>query len=152
MEIINIISEDPASDDATMLMNELSDCLKAITGASGKNSFNIEDMFNKRSLFVIARDSNGIAVGCGAFRSIDNTTAEIKRMYTKIKGCGIGEKIISYLEKEAYKMGYSKFILETRLINQQAVSFYNHNGFTQIPNYGKYVHNAEAVCFEKHIF
>lgn len=65
-------------------MNELSECLQSITGDS-ENSFNATDVYNDKSTFVIARNQNGEAVGCGAFRPVDKTTAEVKRMYAKEK-------------------------------------------------------------------
>jgi len=148
---INIAPEDPTSNDATSLMEDLSDSLRAITGDSGKNSFSVENIRNNCSLFVIARDKNGVAVGCGAFRPIDDTTAEVKRMFARIKDTGIGKKVLSYLEAEAYKMGYSEIHLETRLVNEHAVSFYEHNGYARIPNYGKYINNDMAICFGKQL-
>jgi ribosomal protein S18 acetylase RimI-like enzyme len=46
-------------------------------------------------------------------------------------------------------MGYSKLWLETRIINERAVEFYKKRGYHQISNYGKYVENEKAICFEK---
>lgn len=151
MNSIAVTPENPASKDAVLLMEELSGCLQAITGDSGKNSFSIEDICNDRSLFVIARDASGAAVGCGAFRPINDATTEVKRMYAKGKRQGIGTKVLTYLEAQAEKMGYSTICLETRLVNRQAVSFYLHNGYCQIPNYGRYTNNDKAICFEKHL-
>lgn len=149
MDSLQIKPEDPYSDDASMLMDELSECLRMITGDNGKNSFNIEDVCSDRSVFVIARDRDGTAVGCGAVRPMNDHIAEVKRMYAKMKALGVGTKILCYLEEEAFKMGYSKIQLETRLVNKKAVSFYEHNGYTRISNYGKYINHNESVCFEK---
>jgi Acetyltransferases len=146
---IIIAPEDPTAKDAVQLMAELSECLRAITGSGGENSFQIEDVLQQRSLFVIAREPGGAAVGCGALRAIDGTAAELKRIYARTKGNGIGKQILSYLESEAYKMGYSAIVLETRRINRRAVSFYRKNGYAEIHNYGKYKGNADAICFKK---
>ncbi|MBS7528501.1 GNAT family N-acetyltransferase [Fusibacter paucivorans] len=89
------------------------------------------------------------AVGCCAFRPMNDSTAEIKRMYAKEKGCGIGALILSHLEREAKQMGYAKIWLETRRINENAVRLYREQGYQCIPNYGKYVGNTLAICFEK---
>lgn len=147
---ITIAKENIQSKDAIALIEELSDELKSITGDSGQSSFNSTDINNKRSLFVIARE-NGRAVGCGAFREISGEIAEIKRMYVRKKSCGVGSRILSYLEREAKKSGYSRTLLETRKCNGNAVNFYLKNGYTIIPNYGKYENMPEAVCFEKNI-
>ena len=151
MVLKNVIisAESPFSSDAISLIDELSKCLQDITGDSGKNSFDANDVCNNRGKFVIARDQSGKAIGCGAFRPINETTAEVKRMYAKEKGIGIGNKILSYLEHQAYDMGYKTLCLETRIVNAKAVSFYERNGYKKILNYGKYVGRANSICFEK---
>ncbi len=148
---IIIAFEDPGSPDAIVLMNELSACLQAITGDSGQSSFSVSDVCIPRSLFVIARTLKGEAIGCGAFRPLDEKTAEIKRMYVRAKAKGTGSRLLSFLEKQAGIMGYEMLRLETRLVNQRAVSFYERNGYLRIANYGRYQGRAEAVCFEKRL-
>ena len=96
-----ISAESPFSPDAVSLMDALSQCLQNITGNSGKNSFDVKDVCNNRAIFVIARDQSGEAIGCGAFRPMDKTTAEIKRMYAAKNGMGIGTQILLYLEHRA---------------------------------------------------
>ena len=122
-----------------------------ITGSSGNSSFDICDINDFRAVFVIARNERGEAVGCGAIRPLNERTAEIKRIYSRIKKAGIGKKIVGFLETEAKALGYKSVCLETRIINQNAVVFYKKLGYTVIPNYGKYHNSSEAVCFEKKI-
>ena len=78
---------------------------------------------------------------------MEETTAEIKRMYSKEKGTG--SKILSYLERQAQQMGYKMLRLETRIVNANAVSFYERNEYRKIPNYGKYAGRENSICFEK---
>lgn len=153
MDLENIIisAESPFSPDAVSLMEELSLCLQAITGSSGKNSFDAHDVCNDRAIFAIARNQEGRAIGCGAFRPLDQTAAEVKRMYAREKGMGIGNKILSYLEQQAYDLGYKTLCLETRLVNTKAVSFYQQNGYRKILNYGKYEGREDSICFEKRL-
>lgn len=149
MTTITIAPEDPRSNDAAILMMELSLCLKAITGDSGQNSFHVEDVCVPKSIFVMARNEKGDPVGCGAFRPLDDKIAEIKRMFVREKSAGLGSRMLSYLEHQALAMGYDAVRLETRKVNQGAVSFYLKNGYHVIPNYGRYQGRSEAVCFEK---
>jgi ribosomal protein S18 acetylase RimI-like enzyme len=149
LEQIEIGPENPRSRDATDLMEELSARLLAMTGSSGKHSFSTEDAEGSRSVFVVARDPEGKAVGCGALRPLEGGFAEIKRVYARIRSNGVGTRILSYLEEEARKMGYDSIRLETRTVNHCAVAFYERNGYVRIPNYGVYAHRTEAVCFEK---
>lgn len=148
---MRIIKKNPNESDSISLMNELSDTLESITGDSGKNSFNSDDVCVPRSLFVIGYNENDEPVACGAIRPINENIAEVKRMFAKVKTKGLGTEILLYLEKEAKKLGYSALWLETRLINEQAVSFYIKRGYHKISNYGKYVNNPKAICFEKNL-
>lgn len=148
---MKILKKSPNEPEALLLMDELSKNLETITGDSGKNSFNSSDVCGPRSLFVVAYNESEEAIGCGGIRPINENIAEVKRMFTKIKALGVGTEILCYLETQARKMGYSTLWIETRLINEQAVSFYKNRGYYQIPNYGKYVNNSKAICFEKKI-
>lgn len=145
---LEIKRADINSLEARALVDELSNELEAITGDSGRISFQDADMNNPRSLFVIAMEDD-VAVGCGAFRELSADTAEIKRMYARKKSVGVGGKILSYLEEQAKEFGFRKIVLETRKCNEKAVSFYLNHGYRVITNYGKYVDKPEAVCFEK---
>lgn len=146
---MKIIEKSPNEIDAILLMDELSKNLESITSNSGKSSFNSNDVCIPRSLFVIAYDDEEEAVGCGCIRPINECVAEVKRMFAKTRAIGIGTEILFYLETQAQKLGYSALWLETRIINERAVSFYKNRGYYQIPNYGKYLNNPEAICFEK---
>ncbi|GMK45102.1 N-acetyltransferase [Paenibacillus glycanilyticus] len=141
--------EDPNSIDARDLMELLSDNLQSITGDSGKNSFDVTDVTVPRSLFVIARNQQGEPIGCGAIRPIDTNIAELKRMYAKSKSNGVGTAILSFLEEQSLNFGYSQIWLETRLVNQKAVSFYENKGYIRIDNYGKYLNREECICLGK---
>lgn len=148
---MRIIETQPNTQDAINLMEELSNSLEFITGDSGENSFNSNDVSVPRSLFVVAYNEDGEAIGCGAIRPINEAIAEVKRMFAKTKAIGVGSEIFQHLENEAQKLGYSALWLETRLINKKAVSFYEKRGYHRISNYGKYVNRPEAICFEKNI-
>jgi ribosomal protein S18 acetylase RimI-like enzyme len=146
---IVVKAEDPVSPDATALMNELSATLTLITGDSGKASFDAADVQGDAARFVIARDRMGIAVGCGAFRPLQEGVAEIKRMLARPGSAGVGRAILVFLEDEARRLGYRELWLETRLINVRAVHFYEKHGYRRRENFGKYVGNPQAICFEK---
>ena len=147
---LQIIEADINTDESLSLLKELSGSLNHITGNSGESSFSVNDMEDKKSIFVIAR-SGSKAAGCGAIRRIDDSTGELKRMYAKEQGLGVGTSILNFLENKALEFGYRRLICETRKINAGACSFYIRNGFHIIPNYGKYQGWDEAVCFEKRI-
>ncbi len=146
-----ITPEDPTSAVSCQLMDELSAILTGITGDSGRSSFDPNDVRVPKALFVVARNEGGQAIGCGAFRPLREGIAEIKRMYSRPGSAGVGSTILAYLETEAASMGYKALWLETRLVNERAVRFYERRGYSRIPNYGKYIGNPKAVCFEKRL-
>jgi len=143
--------EDPTAADAVRLMEELSTALEAITGDSGRASFDAADVVGPAACFVVARDAGGAALGCGALRPLQPGIAEIKRMYARHGTSGVGSAVLRFLETEAALLGYQAIWLETRLVNRRAVDFYEARGYARIPNYGKYVGNPLAVCFEKQL-
>lgn len=149
--MIHVAKADPLSPDSHALIEKLSEALAAITGSSGKNSFNVEDVQADRALWVLARDAQGIAVGCGAIRPLSSDTAELKRMFALREGEGIGSAILRYLENEARALDYREIKLETRRVNLQAVAFYEKQGYVQTDNYGNYMGRPEAVCFVKRL-
>ncbi|MFZ6874794.1 GNAT family N-acetyltransferase [Undibacterium sp. Di27W] len=149
MHQFHIANVDPALPEAVALLDELCVRLADITGSSGRSSFDAEDVRVPGALFVLARNADGKAVGCGAFRPMGEGVAEVKRMYAQVAGVGLA--VLTHLESAAKEYGYRKLRLETRLINQRAVAFYEKHGYVRISNFGKYVGKAEAVCFEKQL-
>lgn len=148
-EHITVAIEPIESRDVENLLNALSAALEEITGNSGTASFDPSDLNDPRACFAVARDGNGNALGCGAIRPLDEITAEMKRVFSIQKGRGIGKAIVQFLESQARTFGYEKIVLETRVVNRQAVVFYEKNGYSRIQNYGKYASRTEAICFEK---
>ncbi|WP_346900410.1 GNAT family N-acetyltransferase [uncultured Roseibium sp.] len=148
---LTLFAADPGHPDAACLMDRLSETLQEITGDSGRSSFDPDEVRNAGSLFVIARDGDGNALGCGAYRPLQPRIAELKRMYAVPGSRGVGLAILRYLERQARADGYEGLWLETRRVNDRAVRFYERNGYARIPNFGKYAGRPEAVCFEKRL-
>jgi GNAT superfamily N-acetyltransferase len=141
----------PADPDALALLDRLSAALAAITGSSGRSSFDPSDVMGARALFVIARDGRNAPLGCGAYRPLSPSIAEVKRMYAAPGTIGLGAAILAFLEVRAAADGYEALWLETRLVNDRAVRFYERRGYARIPNFGKYIGRPEAVCFGKRL-
>lgn len=149
--MLTIRVEDPSTFDATVLIDELSAALAAITGDSGRSSFDADDVRAVRARFAVARNASGQAVGCGAFRPLTGDVAEVKRMYARPGNPGTGRAMLAFLEAEAGALGYRSIWLETRALNERAVRFYLALGYSPIPNYGKYSGNVEAICMAKQL-
>ena len=146
--MISIKITNPNDEKVQAIIEELSANLYLRFGSDGKNSFTDWQYDNSKFVFVIAEIDSEI-VGCGAVRPISETTGEVKRMYSKFPGKKIGQTILTFLENSAKTIGFSDLVLETRVKNQEAIQFYQKQGYKVIPNYGKYKDRPEAICFIK---
>ena len=91
------------------------------------------------------------AVGCGAFKPYNKTTAEIKRMFVRpdVRGQGIAKGILTALENWAREYGFTNCILETGTNNPPAIQLYTKAGYSVIPNYDQYENVVTSVCLGK---
>lgn len=89
--------------------------------------------------------------GCGAIKSFDEQTMEVKRMFVQpeCRGRGIAGQILAELETWARQLGYARCILETGKQQPEAIRLYEKSGYKRIPNYGQYAGVDNSVCFEK---
>jgi putative acetyltransferase len=144
-----IIRTDNKNVDFNKLIIELDAYLKVTDGEDHEfyNQFNGLDNIKN----VVIAYQNNQAIGCGAFKKLDNETIEIKRMYVKFahRGSGTAQAILNSLELWASEKGFKKCILETGNRQVEAIKFYKKAGYKSIPNYGQYTHMEDSNCFEK---
>ena len=119
------------------------------------NEHSFYAQFNKidKIRHVVVAFENNLPVGCGAIKSYDLQTMEVKRMYTlpEHRGKGIAKNILKELEKWAAELSCNKCILETGKRQPEAIELYQRSGYTIIPNYGQYAAIENSVCFEKQL-
>ncbi len=103
------------------------------------------------TVMIAYRD--GIAVGCGCFKQLDDASAELKRMYVKKdeRGHGIALAMLSELELWAMESGFAYSILETGTKQHEAIALYQKIGYTIIPNYGQYSGMESSICMRKEL-
>lgn len=111
--------------------------------------------FNKidKIKYVVLAYENEKPLGCGAIKEYEAGTMEIKRMYVAPEGRnkGIASKILGHLESWAAELSYAKCILETGIMQPEAIGLYKKNGYKLIPNYGQYAGVQNSLCFEKQL-
>jgi putative acetyltransferase len=136
--------------EAVLLIARLSEELGRRYGDDGTGFFRPEDVEGPRSGFLVAR-WDGQAVGCGAFRPLDEITAEIKRMFVEpaFRGRGISRRVLKALEDAARQAGYTTVRLETGTIQHEALGLYQSAGYHRIKCYGHHKDDPRSVCFEK---
>jgi len=102
------------------------------------------------AVFVLVRNEDGTAIGCGGLRQLDEVTGEVKRMYVvpESRGSGAADAIVEALEVHARKRGWTHLRLETGDRLASAIAFYRRRGFERIQNFGPYVGVDYSLCFE----
>lgn len=101
---------------------------------------------------VVVAEQTGQAVGCGAIKHYDGTTAELKRMYVAeaARGRGLGGRVLHELECWAANLGYGRLILETGVRQTAAIRLYEKQGYARMEeNYGPYWGVENSICMEK---
>jgi GNAT superfamily N-acetyltransferase len=103
------------------------------------------------AVFLLARDVDGAAVGCGALRELGDGIGEVKRMYVvpARRRSGVAGAVLAALEAEAGRRGWTLLKLETGTEQSDAMAFYERHGYRRIPNFGYYTDSDLSVCYER---
>ena len=153
-DAVEIRREQLDSRVATTLIGELNAELTLRYPEDGATHFRLDpdEVAPARGAFLVAW-SGGEPVGCGAIRKLDETRAEIKRMYVKPswRGRGVSRVLLSALEGEARRLGVSRVVLETGTRQHEALGLYRACGYTRVEAFGEYVGSPLSVCMEKRL-
>ena len=100
--------------------------------------------------FFVAFADDGTPLGCGGLRTLDDSHAEIKRMFVhpSHRGTGVSSALLARLERFGHEAGWSRLVLETGVLQPDAIRFYSREGYTRIANFGYYADSDDSVCFE----
>ncbi len=151
---ITVVAEPFDSDDARRLIAALDEHLASRYPPEQRFGPNLKPAQIAAGLgtFVIAR-LDGRAVGCGALRKLDETSAEVKRMYVapEVRGKGVARKVLEHLESVGRELGVQRLVLETGIYQAEAIGLYHTAGFEPVRCWGEYADSVTSVCFEKRI-
>ena len=143
------------SEEANVLIRQLTDDIASRydhKGDGGASSFIAEDFDEHRGAFIVGWLHNE-PVACGAIRPLKKDVAELKRMFVAPhhRGKKLSSQILKRLEFEASRLEYRTVCLETGNRQPEAIKLYEKAGYQEIPRFGRYVENANSICFEKPI-
>ena len=98
---------------------------------------------------------DGVPAACGALRDVSDPmgagVGELKRMYVlpAYRGRGLSRLVVTDLEERARALGFDRLILETGVLQPEAIGLYLTSGYHPIENFGEYADEAESRCFAK---
>lgn len=135
---------------------EFLELVKHLDASLAKSDGDLHDFYNQFNGLedihhVLVFYSEATPIACGALKKFNQTTAEIKRMFTTInyRGKGVGSHVLLQLEAWAKELAFSSCVLETGKRQPDAIALYKKNGYVQIPNYGQYEGKENSLCFQK---
>jgi GNAT superfamily N-acetyltransferase len=122
-------------------------------GAGEMSAYALADFEPPAGCFLVLTVA-GRTVAGGGFRRLDESTAELKRMWTDpaYRRRGLARRVLAVLETEAAARGYRRLRLETGLAQPEAVALYAATGWTRSADgYGRHRDSPRAVFFEKRL-
>jgi GNAT superfamily N-acetyltransferase len=136
---------------ARALIGELNEHLSSLYPDPASNFFTLdaEQVAPGAGLFLIAT-LDDVAVACGAYRLLGETTAEVKRMYVspQTRSLKLGAAILSELHDHAKRRGVREMVLETGPKQIEALSLYEGFGYTRVPCWGEYACAPASLCYQ----
>lgn len=141
----------PENQDFAMLAQKLDEYYFELVGDVHLRYAEFNKPQNMNAICVVYENDEAIA--CGAWKKIDDETAEIKRIYVlpqhRRKGCA--SMIVKAMEADAAKTGRKRFILETARTTADSASLYVSLGYEEIDYYGSPAGAENCRCFKKEI-
>lgn len=113
------------------------------------------DMTGDEIAVMLVLRAGGEPVACGALRDAASDlgpgTGELKRMYVRPawRGRGLSRRVLDELETAARERGFDRLVLETGVLQPEAIGLYLSAGYRPVPRWGAYAHAADSRCLGK---
>lgn len=146
---VTIVEAD--NKDYAMLAQKLDDYYFELVGDVQAKYAEVNKPYNMNAICVVYENDEPVA--CGAWKKIDDETAEIKRIYVlpEHRRKGIASMIVTAMEEDAAKTGRRRFILETARTTADSASLYLSLGYKEIDYYGSPAGAENCRCFKKEV-
>lgn len=136
-DTLSVIAEEPADSDAVRW------CFEQYYAELGRIfdydvvaslPLGLDELVPPHGSVLIARMDGG-PVGCGAIKLSQPGVGELKRMWvsTRVRGQGLGSRLLSELEAKAMDAGKSVARLETNRNLTAAIAMYRKHGYREVP-------------------
>lgn len=139
----------PDSEDFRALAEELDAYYFSLVGDVQNRYADVNRPENMQALAVVYLE--GIPIACGAWKRVDEKTAEIKRIYVRPqhRRRHVASRLIPALENHAVGDGIRQFILETARTTDASHQLYLALGYRIIDYYGSPAGAENCLCFFK---
>jgi GNAT superfamily N-acetyltransferase len=135
--LVRIVPVDPRSADARWCLRqyvvELNERFDAGFDPARSISAHAHELTPPHGLFLVAhlRDE---PVGCGALKFHADATGELKRMWVarRVRGLGVGRRLLNELECHAEQAGVAVLRLETNRTLSEAIALYRRAGYKEV--------------------
>ena len=96
---------------------------------------------------------DGQVVACGAFRAMEEGTAELNRVFVRPehrrRGCA--RQVVEVLELQALFQGFGRMVMEIGRDIPEAISLYRKMGYREIETLTIFADNKDTLCMEKEL-
>ncbi|KAA0990088.1 GNAT family N-acetyltransferase [Dyadobacter aurulentus] len=149
--MIGIIRTNSDNPDFKKLTDKLDDELCLIYNTK-KEDFEEYNRIVDLDTVVLAYEDKKVT-GCGCFKTLNDATIELKRMYVEpeFRGRGIASALVAEIEKWAMEKGYHSAFLETGNGQPQAIALYRKLGYSQVTDLMQYAVSDYSVCLQKEL-
>ncbi|WP_084134597.1 GNAT family N-acetyltransferase [Paenibacillus harenae] len=150
MDRINVVQVTPQNEHLHRLIAKLDQYLLTLYPPEDIFGLDFADPKLGDVVFMVAY-WEGLPVGCGAIRPLDQGSVELKRFFVdeSYRNKGIAGALLTTLEARAAALGYRCVKLETGEALREAVGFYKKNGYRLIDRFGEYADSETSLCFGK---
>jgi GNAT superfamily N-acetyltransferase len=146
-----------ADPDVQRLVAEVQAYYVTIYGGPDDSPIDHDEFAPPSGHFVLARDDAG-PVAMGGWRRRPDldarfgaTTAEVKRMYVtpRVRRRGVSRLVLAELEATAAAAGVTLLVLETGVVQGDAIALYTSSGYARTIDFGHYAESELSRCYAK---
>lgn len=148
---MTIAVESPRQPDVEALLHAGEVYARSLYPADSCYMLNLDELEVPSVHVLVARDSDGTALGMAALVDRGDGSAELKRLYVDEagRGRGVATAVMDALEQLAREQSISVVQLETGPKQLAAIALYEGRGYVHIDNFGPYVGDDFSVCMQK---
>ncbi len=150
MTSFHVDLESPDQPEVIALISELDAYQDTLYPPESRHYLDLKALTQSNTLFVVARDMNARAMGCGAL-VLHSSYGEVKRMYVhpESRGQGIARQMLETLESAALLRDCRELMLETGPYQPAALAFYESSGYKRRGPFGAYPDDPLSVFMQK---